>query len=147
MGDLSPHFSRKEFQCRCCGRLQLDPRLVEALEALRARAGSPIIVHAGYRCPQHNQEVGGAPNSEHIRGRAADIVLPGYSLQAMYDLASQTQQFAEGGIGAYDGNFLHVDVRGHRARWARVRGQYVPIHELVHELEFASTADGNANQG
>jgi hypothetical protein len=70
MGDLSPHFSRKEFACRCCGRLQLDPRLLEALEALRRLAGTPVIIHAGYRCPGHNLEVGGVPNSEKRPTRA-----------------------------------------------------------------------------
>jgi uncharacterized protein YcbK (DUF882 family) len=116
MGDLSQHFSRKEFECRCCGRLQLDSHLVEGLEALRALAGVTVVVNAGYRCPRHNQEVGGVPNSEHTRGLAADIRLPGLSLQQMYELAMQVPQFAEGGIGVYDGDFLHVDVRGHRAR-------------------------------
>ena len=35
MGDLSPHFSRKEFECRGCGRLVLDDNLLDGLEALR----------------------------------------------------------------------------------------------------------------
>jgi len=144
MGDLSQYFSRKEFECRCCGRLQLDSHLVEGLEALRALAGLPVIINAGYRCPRHNQEVGGVPNSEHTRGLAADIRLPGLALQQMYELAMQVPQFAEGGIGVYDGDFLHVDVRGHRARWARVDGHYVGIEQLVREPELlAEKASAN----
>lgn len=119
MGDLSPHFSKQELACHCCGRLKVDPRLIEALEALRQLAGVPIVVHAGYRCPAHNRQVGGVPNSEHTRGLAADIHIPDLGLQQMYELASEVSQFAQGGIGAYDSNFLHVDVRDHRARWAR----------------------------
>lgn len=133
MGDLSAHFSRNESQCHCCGRLQLDARLLDGLEALRALAGVPVIVHAGYRCAKHNQEVGGVAHSEHTQGLAADIDLPGVSLQRMHELALEVPQFAEGGIGVYDGGFLHVDVRHHRARWARVSGRYVGIQELVHE--------------
>ncbi len=98
-------------------------RLVERLEAVRKLTGSPAIVDAGYRCPKHNREVGGVPNSEHTGGLAAHIRLPGLSLQQMYDLASEVSQFSQGGIGVYDGDFLHVDVRSHRARWARVRGE------------------------
>jgi uncharacterized protein YcbK (DUF882 family) len=144
MGDLSQHFSRKEFECRCCGRLQLDSHLIEGLEVLRVLAGVPVVVNAGYRCPRHNQEVGGVPNSEHTRGLAADIRLPGLSLQQMYELATQVAQFAEGGIGVYDGDFLHVDVRGHRARWARVDGHYVGIEQLVREPEvLAEKASAN----
>ena len=133
MGDLSPHFSRHELQCRCCGQLQLDSRLLDGLEALRTLAGVPVVVHAGYRCAKHNREVGGVPNSEHTLGLAADIDLPGVALQRMYELALEVPQFAGGGIGAYDGGFLHVDVRDHRARWARVGGRYVGIEELVQE--------------
>lgn len=144
MGDLSQHFSRKEFECRCCGRLQLDSHLIEGLEVLRVLAGVPVVVNAGYRCPRHNQEVGGVPNSEHTRGLAADIRLPGLSLQQMYKLATQVAQFAEGGVGVYDGDFLHVDVRGHRARWARVDGHYVGIEQLVREPELlAEKASAN----
>jgi len=67
--------------------------------------------------------MGGVPNSEHTRGLAADIHIPGLNLQDMYDLASEVPQFAQGGIGASDTDFLHVDVRDHRARWARVSGE------------------------
>ena len=145
MGDLSPHFSKQELACRCCGRLKVDPRLIQALEALRQLAGVPIVVHAGYRCPAHNQQVGGVPNSEHTRGLAADIDIPGLSLQEMYDLASEIRQFAQGGIGAYDTNFLHVDVRDHRARWARVAGKYVGIQELVQEPNLIASSAGESH--
>jgi uncharacterized protein YcbK (DUF882 family) len=149
MGDLSPHFSRNELACRCCGLLQLDPRLLEGLEALRKLAGGPVIINAGYRCPRHHQEVGGAPHCEHTRGLAADVRLPGLSLQQMYDLANEVPDFAQGGIGVYDENFLHVDVRDHRARWARVRGEYVAIHQLVHEPELVATkaAETHSREG
>ena len=44
----------------------------------------------------------------------------------------------------YDGDFLHVDVRGHRARWARVRGAYVGIEQLVREPDLlAEKASAN----
>jgi len=95
--------------------------------------GVPVIIPAGYRCPQHNLEVGGVAGSEHTRGMPADIHMLGLALQQMHELALEISQFADGGIGAYDSDFLHVDVRGHQARWARVRGQYVGIHQLVRE--------------
>ena len=143
MGDLSSHFSHEELQCRCCGQLKADSRLLDGLEALRALSRAPVVVHAGYRCARHNAEVGGVPGSEHTLGLAADIHLPGMSLQRMYELASAIPEFAEGGIGVYDGNFLHVDVRGRRARWARVSGQYVGIEALVREPQLlAEKRDG-----
>jgi uncharacterized protein YcbK (DUF882 family) len=147
MGDLSAHFSRKELACRCCGRLQISERLIDALEDLRKKAGVPVLVHAGYRCPSHNLQVGSVPNSQHTLGLAADLHLAGFALQAMYELAAQVPAFADGGIGAYDSNFLHVDVRGHRARWARVRGKYVGIEELVREPTLLATAAVETKEG
>jgi len=142
MGDLSAHFSRSELECRCCRRLQIDSRLLHGLEQLRTLAGTPVVVHAGYRCPQHNQAVGGVPHSEHTLGLAADVAMPGLSLQRMYELALAVPQFAQGGIGVYDGGFLHVDVRERRARWARVSGRYVGVEALVREPELMAHAQG-----
>ncbi|MGB9235533.1 MAG: D-Ala-D-Ala carboxypeptidase family metallohydrolase [Terriglobales bacterium] len=131
MGDLSAHFSQSEFACHCCGELKIEDVLIVALERLRALAGRPVVVHDGYRCPAHNEQVGGVNGSEHTRGMAADVSIPGLSLQQMYELALQVPMFFCGGIGVYDSSFLHVDVRPHSARWARVRGQYVGIQHLV----------------
>ena len=147
MGDLSQHFSKVEFACRCCGRLQVQRRLIDALEQLRVLAGRPILVHDGYRCPEHNQQVGGVTNSEHVRGMAADIEVNGLTLQEMYELALHVRDFAEGGIGAYDGGFLHVDVRPHASRWARVRGQYVGIQHLVEEPTLLARAQSTTHSG
>jgi len=140
MGDLSTHFSRQELACRCCGELTLDDHLLAALESLSEAAGAPVVIRDAYRCERHNQEVGGVTNSEHTRGMAADVKIAGLTLQQMYELALQVPEFAEGGIGAYDGGFLHVDVRGFRSRWARVRGQYVGIQHLVEEPVLVAKA-------
>lgn len=43
------------------------------LDPLREAWGRPITVSSGYRCPALNAAVGGARNSHHIRGMAADI--------------------------------------------------------------------------
>ena len=147
MGDLSQHFSRKELSCRCCGRLQINSKLLDGLEVLRSLAGAPVIVHAGYRCPRHNQQVGGVPHSEHLAGEAADISLPGLSLQRMYELALGVPQFVAGGIGVYDGNFLHVDVRGRMARWARLNGRYVGVSALVRETELLAETPSAGHEG
>ena len=56
--------------------------LCKWLEVLRERAASPgpskgrgvpIIINSGYRSPQLNRKIGGAPNSNHLTGCAADI--------------------------------------------------------------------------
>ena len=45
----------------------------EVLDPLREAYGRPIRVNSGYRCPKLNNLVGGTPNSQHMRGEAADI--------------------------------------------------------------------------
>lgn len=48
--------------------------LVEnVLDPLREKYGKPIKVNSGYRCPKHNLAVGGATQSQHMKGEAADI--------------------------------------------------------------------------
>jgi uncharacterized protein YcbK (DUF882 family) len=131
MGDLSLHFSRSELACHHCGRLVLDTDLLQGLELLRELANAPIIIHDAYRCEVHNLEVGGVPNSEHPNGKAADLEIRGKNLNEMYQLAVQVPVFEQGGIGLYDGGFIHVDVRKKKARWARVKGKYVAMEALL----------------
>lgn len=129
MGDLSQHFSTAELQCHCCGRCKIDGKLIDALENLRALGTEPIVVNDAYRCEEQNNRVGGVPKSEHMMGTAADIRIAGLNVKQMYERAEVVGAFAEGGIGIYDGGFIHVDVRGRKARWARVKGKYVSIAE------------------
>ena len=118
MGDLTKNFSRNEFKCKCgkCTNNYIDIRLVKGLQALRDLIGKPIIINSATRCKVHNKAVGGVPNSQHVQGRAADIRVEGMTPEVLAKKAEQIDVFRDGGIGTY-GTFVHVDVRGHRARW------------------------------
>ena len=48
------------------------------LEHVRLVLGVPVLVTSGYRCPELNDKVGGSANSQHMRGEAADVVMPSY---------------------------------------------------------------------
>lgn len=113
------HFVPSEFACKCgCGFDTPVPRLVAALEELRARVGKPIIINCACRCPSHNAAVGGAKNSQHLIGYAADIRCPGLSVALLFEAALDVRDFEQGGIGYYpERGFLHVDVRAGRTRW------------------------------
>jgi len=67
------YFRPEEFACPCCGRVYVLERLVRLLDLVREAWGAPIRVESGYRCPDHNRRIGGAPNSAHVIGAAADI--------------------------------------------------------------------------
>lgn len=43
------------------------------LDPLREWYGKPVYVNSGYRSPVLNRLVGGAANSQHLKGEAADI--------------------------------------------------------------------------
>lgn len=43
------------------------------LQPIRDAWGAPIVVTCGYRCKKLNDAVGGANNSDHLYGAAADI--------------------------------------------------------------------------
>ena len=45
----------------------------EVLQPLRDHLGRPVVISSGYRCRELNEKVGGAKNSQHMRGEAADI--------------------------------------------------------------------------
>lgn len=49
---------------------------VRCLEPTRQRFKLPLLVTSGYRCPRLNEMVGGARNSQHMEGYAADIQVP-----------------------------------------------------------------------
>jgi len=128
---LSENFSTDELKCDHCGRCNVTPELVSALQSLRDLARLPIQVTSGYRCPEHNRAVGGASASQHAEGKAADIKITGLNVLEMYLLVCEVPAFRNGGVGLYDGGFIHVDVRRGRARWARVGGKYGPIEDIL----------------
>jgi uncharacterized protein YcbK (DUF882 family) len=99
------HFSDREFACPHCGVALVRPRLKQLLETLRHEIGDkPIRVVSGYRCPPHNRQVGGAPDSQHMYAAAADI-------PAGLVKFGQAQSCGFTGIGTKGDWVVHVDVR------------------------------------
>lgn len=117
---LSDHFRLHEFLPRDSSyRLaRVSPTLVELLEALRTDLGGvPLQVNSGYRPPAYNQAVGGASSSLHLDGLAADISSPQVSFSRLAEVADRLVG-DRGGVGLYRSqDFVHVDLRGERARW------------------------------
>ena len=130
--DASEHFWFRELACHCgrvtCPRIRIQRDLLVGLERLRDAAypGGLTLVSA-YRCPEHNKAVGGASESQHVQGTAADIP-PRVPADDVIALRAFSGVGAEGTVG---GLVRHVDVRhvaalsnvthsspAHPARWA-----------------------------
>jgi hypothetical protein len=52
----------------------LGALVLNVLQPLRDAVGFPINITSGYRSPQLNAAIGGATNSQHTKGQAADLV-------------------------------------------------------------------------
>jgi uncharacterized protein YcbK (DUF882 family) len=116
---MSKFFTEDECRCKCCGQLPkggMDKDLMERLDALREAADKPLTLSCAYRCPTHNAEVGGVPDSQHVLGLAADVLVPdGMSVE---DLAELAEGVGFNGVGRYfKQDFVHVDTRSYSARW------------------------------
>lgn len=117
MGDVSQHFSRWEFKCRCgkCKEKGVDAKLIEALEKVRNNFGRRVTINSGWRCEAHNKAEGGYPSSKHMDGLAADVFVDKIR-------ASEIQRYLDElypdshGLGRYN-FFTHLDVRERKARW------------------------------
>lgn len=135
---ISPHFYLSEFECKgktCCGySVKVHPDLIEALEWIRAYVlvelcgcvpFKGLLITSGYRCPQHNRDVGGTfssldpldpNNSFHCRGMAADIAIPGLKQRRLAHIARKAAGrghpwFRVGYYRNNEGNeVVHIDV-------------------------------------
>ena len=121
---ITENFSLSEFDCKDGTELptSLLPNvldLADNLQVLRDYLGVPISINSAYRTLEYNRKIGGATNSQHLLGKAADIVVkfktPDEVANAIKYLISEGKM-KQGGLSAYD-TFTHYDIRGYKARW------------------------------
>lgn len=111
---LTKHFKRAEFACKCgCGfglaEGDIDPRLVASLQQLRDYFQVPVKITSGCRCVRHNAAIGGARNSQHTKGKAADVKVFGHTPDEVVAVVEKyIPRFK--GIGIYP-TWVHLDVR------------------------------------
>lgn len=115
-----PNFTPAELACRGTGRLKVDADALDKLQALRDRLGKPLIVTSAYRSPEHNKAVGGASGSQHLQGRAYDVMMTNHD---PVDFEREARAVGFTGFGFYPPkngghNFIHVDT-GPKREWGR----------------------------
>ena len=121
---LSKNFSKSEFMCSCGCEMPKEvlnnvQKLANQLQIIRNKVNVPITINSAYRCPKHNSIIGGAKSSQHLQGKASDIVIEGYSNDDVADLIEEliaSGDILQGGLGRYN-TFTHYDIRKTKARW------------------------------
>ena len=122
MAKDTKNFKVSEFACKCCGKNNIDQRVINMAQVIREYLGVPVKINSGYRCTKHNKEVGGVANSKHTKGLAADLSCE----KGQTALWNATQKlYAEGKLPDLDycrrrgyKTFIHIDCGGKRNnRW------------------------------
>lgn len=105
---LTTNFKVKEFRCKDgTDAILIDSTLVDYLQKIRDWAGNSVTINSGYRTESYNKQIGGASNSYHVKGRAADIVVSG---KTPLEVARKAEALGMKGIIKYS-SFVHVDTR------------------------------------
>ena len=121
---LSKNFKKTEFKCRDGSAVPEDLmsnliELVKNLQIIRDHIGKPMHIISGYRSPKYNRKIGGARKSQHMKARAADIVVKNLKPQELREVIInliKEGKIKKGGVGLYR-SFVHYDTRGWNARW------------------------------
>ena len=121
---LTSNFELSEFASKDGSKTPLDvienlKELAYNLQVIRDTIKAPIRINSGYRSPSHNKRIGGAVNSFHVKGMAADIVVDGYSPEEVFatlEILMRSGKIKKGGLKKYN-TFVHYDIRGVIKRW------------------------------
>ena len=121
---MTKHFNIGEFECNDGSEMPIDVQLNIAelavqLEILRSHFNAPIHINSAYRSLEYNRSIGSNDASQHVLGKAADIVVEGFTPDEVADAIEfliTAGLIKEGGVGRYN-TFTHYDIRGTRARW------------------------------
>lgn len=107
----APYFRELEFDCKHCGKNDMQPEFLDSLYRLREKYGRPIVISSGYRCPEYNERISSTGrNGPHTTGLAADILCSGTEARVLLELV--VNEFPRIGIsqkGAHSTRFIHVD--------------------------------------
>jgi uncharacterized protein YcbK (DUF882 family) len=132
-GQITPHFNIYEFRCRANDEILINADVIahiQRLEKFRPWYNRTMVINSGYRTPEHNKAIGGAPGSQHLLGIASDISLPlgefaGLSKarkeEFLQNIKKKWTQICNadglgGGVGFYD-TFFHLDSRKTASHW------------------------------
>ena len=99
------------------GSVLLYVPMLHAFQNMRDDIGEPIRFSNVYRNPYHNRMVGGRKNSDHLKGRAGDIIIPELSNGEpdwvyAHEIERLALKYGFNVIGRYlEPAFIHIGMR------------------------------------
>lgn len=106
---LSTDFYADEFESPDTKESKMKPEFILKLQRLRTACGWPFTIKSGYRTKAYNHKLGGADDSYHVLGIAADVSHNGWNGIQRYQFISAAMSLGFS-IGVYNAHF-HVDSR------------------------------------
>jgi len=103
---LTRNFTDGEFKCPCCDKEKMSRDFIAKLQTARQAADIPFHINSGWRCQNRNKKVGGAENSSHLTGHAADIRATDSQKRFAIVNALRKAGFERIGVAK---TFIHVD--------------------------------------
>ena len=124
---MTKNFSKSEFDCSDGSEMNIAiyhnmVKVANQLQILRNYIGKPITINSGYRSEEYNASIkGSSKKSQHVMGRAADIVVKGMTPVEVTEVIERlisNGDMLQGGLGLYEKKgFVHYDIRGTKVRW------------------------------
>ena len=116
---ITKHFTTDEVQCPCCGALP-SLAFMDKVETLRVMCDFPFNPSSCARCVTHNEEIGGAKQSDHIirankkdedETGAMDIKVDEFSYERRYSIVKNAMSLGFDVIEICNAH-IHVGIRG-----------------------------------
>lgn len=96
----------------------LEALCVNVLQPLRDAIRQPLQISSGYRCPEVNKSIGGATNSQHLTGQAADIQCFALGNEKLFKKIVSLQLPFDQMINEFNYAWVHVSYNADRNRMA-----------------------------
>ena len=93
----------------------------EILQPIRDYFKKPVVISSGYRSPELSKKIGSSSRSQHCRGEAADLEIPGVSNKELADFINENLNFDQVILEFHDpdeinSGWVHVSYVGDKNR-------------------------------
>jgi hypothetical protein len=130
MGNLSEHFNKEDFSCRCntCrNEYRMSLTLVGILEDLTIKLAVPLKIIRGFVCENAEISEQGPKKNYHSSGKAVDFSLPPGKLIEAFRYLETFPEITGLGVDL-ENNYIHVDLREKDpTKWSFRRGDQQPL--------------------